>query len=41
MRRILLDAKDLCNEDLIRKEHKVRRDEAVVIFKSKAVGQDI
>jgi hypothetical protein len=41
MRKILDTAKKLCNEDLVRKEHKIRRDEAVQVFKSKAVGQDI
>jgi hypothetical protein len=38
MRKILQTAKDLCNEDILKKEHKLKRDEAVTNFKTKAVG---
>jgi len=41
MRKVLESAKDICNEDILKKEHKVQRDDAVNSFKGKAVGQDI
>ena len=41
MRKILEKAKEQCNEDLIRKEKSLLKEQAVSAFKSKAVGQEI
>ena len=38
MRKILEKAKEQCNEDLIRKEKSLLKEQAVSAFKSKAVG---
>ena len=41
MRKILEEAKLNCSEYMISNSHRAMRDEAVNVFKSKAVGQDI
>jgi hypothetical protein len=41
MRKVMIKAKELCDEDILKKEHRPLRDHAVTSFKQKAVGQDI
>jgi hypothetical protein len=41
MRKVLDLAKQQTNEELISKEHRIIKEQAVSSFKSKAVGQEI
>lgn len=41
MRKVLERAKEQCNEDLLKKEKSSLREQAITMFKQKAVGQDI